>query len=155
MSTSSAKASQLIAALGEHLGTDLRLDNDVCALFDANEREAVVIEAPEHSDSLILHCKLDAPTHSPGLHKRLLEMNFRLDVLRGCWLALDDQGTVRLCTQCPLKMLDEIGFCHWVVGFIAQIEELQPVLAGMKPSPLAVTDSGQHSRLGSSKLPRR
>ncbi|MCW1248435.1 type III secretion system chaperone [Pseudomonas sp. SAICEU22] len=117
-------AQRLIAALAEHLNADLQLEGGVCALYDASNREAVVIELPDHGDLAILHCAVDVPAHMPGLHKRLLELNFRLDLLAGSWLALDDKGSVRLCAHCPLSMLDEAQFCHWVVGFIAQVGEV-------------------------------
>ncbi|KJH81156.1 type III secretion chaperone SrcB [Pseudomonas fluorescens] len=118
-------AQRLIAALAEHLHTDLQLEGGVCALYDTNNREAVIIELPDHGDVAILHCSIEVPLHMPGLHKRLLELNFRLDLLAGSWLALDDQGSVRLCAHCPLSMLDEAQFCHWIVGFIAQVGEVR------------------------------
>jgi len=118
-------AQRLIAALAEHLHADLQLEGGVCALYDASNREAVIIELPDHGDLAILHCAVDVPAHMPGLHKRLLELNFRLDLLAGSWLALDDQGSVRLCAHCPLSMLDEAQFCHWVVGFIGQVGEVR------------------------------
>jgi hypothetical protein len=119
----------LIAALGQHLNARLSLDDGVCALYDAQGREAAVIEIPAHSDSAILHCAMAVPAHTPNLHKHLLELNFRLDTLRGCWLALDERGDVRLCAQSPLEGLGEERFCHWVVGFIAQVQETRELLS--------------------------
>ncbi|EJK98634.1 putative type III secretion chaperone SrcB [Pseudomonas fluorescens Q2-87] len=118
-------AQHLISALAEHLHADLQLEGGVCALYDTNNREAVVIELPDLGDAVILHCSIDVPAHAPGLHKRLLELNFRLDLLGGSWLALDDKGSVRLCAHCPLSMLDEARFCHWIVGFVDQVAEVR------------------------------
>lgn len=123
-------AQRLISALGEHLHAGLQLEGGVCALYDAHQREAVVIELPEQSDVAILHCAIDVPPHTPGLHQRLLTLNFRLDLLGGSWLALDEKASVRLCAHCPLSMLDETRFCHWVVGFIAQAGDVRQRLMG-------------------------
>src|SRR5688572_27660989 len=119
--TTTPLAQRLISALAEHLHAQLQLEGGVCALYDASNREAVIIELPDHGDVVILHCAIDVP----ALHKRLLELNFRLDLLGGSWLALDDKGSVRLCAHCPLSMLDEARFCHWVVGFIGQVGEVR------------------------------
>ncbi|WLG96126.1 type III secretion system chaperone [Pseudomonas sp. FP198] len=123
--TTTPLAQRLISALAEHLHAQLQLEGGVCALYDASNREAVIIELPDHGDVAILHCAIDVPAHAPGLHKRLLELNFRLDLLGGSWLALDDKGSVRLCAHCPLSMLDEARFCHWIVGFIGQVGEVR------------------------------
>ncbi|SCW62499.1 MULTISPECIES: type III secretion system chaperone [unclassified Pseudomonas] len=123
--TAAPLAQRLISALADHLHADLHLEDGVCALYDRHNREAVVIELPDHSDIAILHCAIEVPAHAPSLHKRLLELNFRLDLLGGSWLALDDKACVRLCAHCSLAMLDEKGFCHWVVGFVAQASDVR------------------------------
>jgi hypothetical protein len=149
MNTPHPTAQRLIAALAQHLHTDLRLEEGVCALYDMQSREAVVIEIPDNSDTAILHCEMDVPPHSPNLHKRMLELNFRLDTLRGCWLAIDDQNAIRLCAQCPLEMLDEKTFCHWVVGFMAQVPEIRPLLVqGSPQAPRPATPNMIRTRLG-------
>lgn len=126
--TAAPLAHRLISALADHLRADLHLQQGVCALYDTQDREAVVIELPDHSDMAIVHCAIELTAHASGLHKRLLELNFRLDLLGGSWLALDDQACVRLCAQCPLSALDETAFCHWVVGFVRQVDALRPRL---------------------------
>ncbi len=139
-----AVAQRLISALADHLHADLHLEHGVCALYDAHDCEAVVIELPEHSDLAILHCAIELPAHAPGLHKRLLELNFRLDLLGGSWLALDDKACVRLCAHSALSGLDETRFCHWVVGFVAQVNEVRPRLLDLakavepRPASLAM-----------------
>ncbi|WP_434560190.1 CesT family type III secretion system chaperone [Pseudomonas sp. Z5-35] len=143
-------AQRLIHALAQHLNADLQLEGGVCALYDASNREAAIIELPDPGDVAILHCSIDVPAHAPGLHKRLLELNFRLDLLGGSWLALDDKGSVRLCAHCPLSLLDEAKFCHWIVGFIAQVGEVRGRLAvpatPSAPRPASLNTS--RTRLG-------
>jgi len=135
--TTTPLAQRLISALAEHLHADLPLEGGVCALYDKHDREAVIIELPDHGDTVILHCSIELARHTPDLHKRLLELNFRLDLLAGSWLALDDQGSVRLCAHCPLSMLDETRFCHWIVGFIAQVGEVRArLIAPVTPTAL-------------------
>jgi DspF/AvrF protein. len=115
---------RLIRALAEHLQSNLQLQQGVCALFDTSGREAVVIEVPEHSDLALLHCAIDAAAPSDDFYRRLLEINFRMDLMGGSWFAVDDSGQVRLCAQSALSSLDEQRFCDWVVGFTAVAGEL-------------------------------
>ncbi|MDO7895766.1 type III secretion system chaperone [Pseudomonas citrulli] len=148
--TAAPLAQRLISALADHLHADLQLEDGVCALYDKADREAVVIELPEHSDMAILHCAIEVTAHAPGLHKRLLELNFRLDLLGGSWLALDDKACVRLCAHSALSTLDETRFCHWVVGFVAQVNEVRPRILDLakpgepRPASLAIN----RTRLG-------
>jgi hypothetical protein len=144
--TTTPLAQRLISALAEHLHAQLQLEGGVCALYDASNREAVIIELPDHGDVVILHCAIDVPAHAPGLHKRLLELNFRLDLLGGSWLALDDKGSVRLCAHCPVSMLDEARFCHWVVGFIGQVGEVRARLM-----PAATSAASRPTSLNASR----
>ena len=148
--TGAPLAQRLISALAEHLHAHLQLEGGVCALYDASNRVAVVIELPDHGDVAILHSAIDIPAHAPGLHKRLLELNFRLDLLGGSWLALDDKGSVRLCAHCPLAMLDEARFCHWIVGFVAQVGDIRARLAVPAPpgSPRPASLNTNRTRLG-------
>lgn len=50
--------SRFINALGAQLGTSLTLQNGVCALNDAQDNEAAVIELPEHSEMVVFHCRV-------------------------------------------------------------------------------------------------
>lgn len=122
MANSKASIDRFIARLAHQLGTSLHLQGGVCALHDAKQQEAVIIESPERSDNVILHCRLGAALPGLDTFKQLLNLNFDVCSLRGCWLALD-QADVRLCTQRDLDQLDEEGFCDWVSGFVAQGRE--------------------------------
>lgn len=136
-----ANVNSLLSALGKYLGTELKLENGVCALFD-NGKEVVVVEIPPAGDVAILHCKL-AMHPDPRLHEQLLRLNFDTGSMHGCWLALDDQGDVRLCAESPLDQLNEMTFVQWVNGFVKQTGEM-PGLLNLA-TPRAVTASaGAH-----------
>ncbi|MGE7955657.1 type III secretion system chaperone [Pseudomonas sp. NPDC089530] len=127
MANSKPTIQRFITHLGNQLGTTLTLHNGVCALYDRDHLQAAVIEWPEHSDHLILHCRLGALQPGPDHSQRLLALNFDIASLRGCWLALD-KGDVRLCTQRELAQLDEDSFSHLVGGFVAQARETRSSL---------------------------
>jgi hypothetical protein len=128
MANSESIIQRLIAQLASQLGTPLTFQRGVCALYDRDHLQAAVIELPEHSETVVLHCRLG--TAQPGAEnlQRLLSMNFDVATLRGCWLALD-QGDVRLCTSRELARLDEDTFGGLVQGFIAQVRETRVSLA--------------------------
>lgn len=121
MANSRPDIQRFIAHLGAQLGVPLNLQDGVCALNDSAQQQAVVIEVPDHSDGVILHCRLGGLRPGPNNMQRLLCMNFDVANLHGCWLALDQQD-VRLCTQHALAQLDEQRFCDLVQGFIAQAQ---------------------------------
>ncbi|WP_342652903.1 type III secretion system chaperone [Pseudomonas sp. F3-2] len=143
MTTPNPQADALIRALGKQLGTALQLDNGVCALFD-DGREVVIIEIPAAGDVAILHCKL-ALRPDPGLYERLMRLNFDSGAMSGCWLALDEQLSVRLCTQLPLRTLDETTFVHWVQGFVLQTREVPGLL---RQRSVPVGQAGLARRIG-------
>lgn len=129
-----ANPNLLIANLGRHLGIQLTLEDGLCALF-ADGKESVIIEAPVAGDVIILHCHLPVAP-APRLAEKMLRLNFDLNTLHGCWLALDDKGDVRLCAQLPFAQLDEHTFVHWVLGFIQQVRDTLPLLQSA-PAPSA------------------
>lgn len=106
--------------------TPLHLKDGVCALYNEQGQEAAVLEVPEQSDSLLLHCQLTEtdPQTALILYPQLLQLNFEMAAMRGCWLALDEQYKVRLCFQQSLTQLDEATFSHLVSGFIEQAVEV-------------------------------
>lgn len=133
MMNTTTQADACIQALGKQLGTALQLENGVCALFDEG-REVVIIEIPAGGDVAILHCKLSLRP-DPGLYERLMRLNFDSGAMSGCWLALDEQHSVRLCTQLPLKALDEMTFVDWVQGFVLQTRDVAGLLQQRPSSP--------------------
>lgn len=120
---------RLLAALSQQLNVNLQLDNGVCALFDSQGREVCVIELQPRNSAALLHCTVS--THRPALERdrQLLKLNFQPDLLHGCWLALDEDDSVRLCAQCPTDFLTPLGFCQWVTGFIQQVADTRQLLA--------------------------
>lgn len=125
----------LLGALSKHLNTELALDNGVCALFD-HDREVAIIEVPTAGDVAVLHCKLPLRL-TPDTYERLLRLNFDMEAMHGCWLALDSRSQVRLCAETAIHGLTEQAFVNWVQGFIRQTREM-PRLLRAASSPSAV-----------------
>ena len=148
MMTKTTQADACLQALGKQLGTALQLENGVCALFDEG-REVVIIEIPVAGDVAILHCKL-ALRPDPALYERLMRLNFDSGAMSGCWLALDEQHAVRLCTQLPLKALDELTFVDWVQGFVLQTRDVAGLLQPRAASP-AKAPAHTHGQTGLSR----
>lgn len=112
-------------------GVALKLDNGVCALQDDSGQEALVLELPEGSDALLLHCQLFAmQPHAEKLNawRLLMTLNFEMNAMRGCWLALDDEEQIRLCSQQPLAALDSAGFTPLLLAFMQQAREARVLL---------------------------
>ena len=118
---------RFLQALGTQLGTSLTLRDGVCALYDSQEQEVAVIELPEHSEMVIFHCRVGRASEQVAELQRLLQLNFDVARLHGCWFALD-QADVRLCAQRDLRSLDETEFCNVVMGFIAQVGEARSLV---------------------------
>ncbi|RLM27708.1 DspFAvrF family protein [Brenneria alni] len=112
--------------LAQRYRTSLTLRDGVCALCDENGAEAAVIEVPAQSDILLLHCQLPVLSEemSEAISRFCLQLNFEMNAMRGCWLALDEYQTLRLCTQHPVNMLNEQTFTALVEGFIEQVDEV-------------------------------
>lgn len=122
----SAYLQNLLSHYGRRLNTSLKLENGVCALFTPQKQEAAIIELPPGSDAVVLHCQvmvLEADSSAALLHS-ILTLNFEMDAMRGCWLALEEQN-LRLCTQQPLSSLDNRNFSGLLDGFIQQASEVQ------------------------------
>lgn len=128
MNNDSSVSQQLLAALGQHLKTDLQPDNGVCALFNSQNQEMCVIEFSPHNSHALLHCAIGGALHAPDRYRELLKLNFQPDKLLGCWLALDENDELRICAQCPVAFLTEEIFCQWVTGFIQQLSDTRLLL---------------------------
>ena len=124
---------RLLEQYGRTLNTELTLDNGVCLLLDKQQQELVTIEVPP-GENLLLHCQVmpsQQMTDDPALWRALLAMNFEMDAMRGCWLALDSEMTLRLCSQHLLEHLDAPRFTRLVNNFIdqgRQVREFMPTL---------------------------
>lgn len=131
MTSSQQQVEKLLQHFSAWCKTPLHLKEGVCALYNEQGEEAAVLEVPEHSDSLLLHCQLidTDPQASLMLFPKLLQLNFEMAAMRGCWLAVDELYKVRLCFQQPLAHLDEADFSHIVSGFIEQAAEVRAFIA--------------------------
>lgn len=112
--------------LSQRYRTTLTLRDGVCALCDASGGEAAIIEVPDQSDSLLLHCQLPVlPEEITETVLRLcLQLNFEMNAMRGCWLALDEYQTLRLCSQHSVDMMNEQTFTALIEGFMQQVDEV-------------------------------
>lgn len=124
---------RLLEQYGRTLDTELTLENGVCVLLDAQQQELVTLESPP-GENLLLHCQIMSPQamrDDPALWRALLAMNFEMEAMRGCWLALDPEVALRLCSQQALDQLDAPRFTQLVNNFIdqgRQVREFMPTL---------------------------
>lgn len=121
---------QWLDAWGKQHKISLRLEEGVCLLTDAQQQEAAVIELPPESSAVVLHCRVgDLTGQDAALLPNLLAMNFEMNAMRGCWLALDGENAIRLCTQCEVFALDAELFAGWLNAFISQSGEVRAFIA--------------------------
>ncbi|GME46441.1 hypothetical protein CRM79_00620 [Pantoea agglomerans] len=127
MTASQRQVETFLRYFSECCKTPLYLKDGVCALYNDQGQEAVVLEVPEQSDSLLMHCQLTEtdPEALMTLYPLLLQLNFEMAAMQGCWLAMDEQYKVRLCFQQSLCQLDEATFSHIVSGFIEQAVDVR------------------------------
>ncbi|WP_437614529.1 type III secretion system chaperone [Erwinia sp. V71] len=115
-------------------GIALKLENGVCALQDTQGQEALVLELPPGSDALLLHCQL-FPMSAYGekltAWRLMMTLNFEINAMRGCWLALDEEEQVRLCNQQTLATLDSVSFNDTLLAFMQQAREARVLLLEM------------------------
>ncbi|WP_312117826.1 type III secretion system chaperone [Kosakonia cowanii] len=131
MMTQQRQLQGLLDDFGRRQGISLTLDNGVCALQDEQGQEAVVLELPPGSDTLLLHCQLFAATQLAEqltTWRLLMKLNFEMHAMRGCWLALDEEEQVRLCYQQPLADLTPATFSALMLAFMQQAREARALL---------------------------
>ncbi|MCX8957625.1 type III secretion system chaperone [Erwinia psidii] len=133
MTPSQRQVEKLLQHFSAGCKTPLHLKDGVCALYNDQGQEAAILEVPDQSDSLLLHCQITEtdPQASLTLYPLLLQLNFEMAAMRGCWLALDEMYKVRLCFQHSLTQLDEATFSHVVSGFIGQATEVRDFITQM------------------------
>lgn len=123
------KLNHFLAYYGRRLGLNLGLKNGVCALV-RDRKEIAIVELPPDSDCVIFHRRLeDLKDVSENYLRTLLALNFEMDAMRGCWLAMDGDDSLRLCSQQPLAALDAAGFSDMLNAFIIQAGEVDEFLA--------------------------
>jgi len=118
-----------LAWYGRRLNLSLSLKNGVCALV-RNRQEIAIIELPPESNCVIFHRRLESLKRASESHLRtVLALNFEMDAMRGCWLAMDSDDSLRLCSQQLLASLDAAGFSEALNAFIVQADEVAEFLA--------------------------
>lgn len=129
--TPQLQVQRLLDDFGRRQGISLSIDKGVCALQDEKGQEAVVLELPPGSDTLLLHCQLFASAmlaEQLTTWRLLMKLNFEMHAMRGCWLALDEEDQVRLCYQQPLAGLTPATFSALMLAFIQQAREARALL---------------------------
>lgn len=122
---------RLLDDFGRRQGISLTIDNGVCAMQDEQGKEAVILELPAGSDTLLLHCQLFASallTDQLTTWRLLMKLNFEMQAMRGCWLALDEEEQMRICYQQPLAGLTPATFSALMLAFIQQAREMRLLL---------------------------
>ncbi|NRH24866.1 type III secretion system chaperone [Pantoea stewartii] len=127
MTPSQKKIEALLQQFATSCNTTLHLKEGVCALYNTQGHEAAVLEVPDQSDCLLFHCQLINAEHQAGqnFYALLLQLNFEMSAMRGCWLAIDENHIVRLCFQQTISQIDETSFGNLITGFITQAEEVR------------------------------
>lgn len=112
---------------GRKIKVQLSLKEGVCALFDSQDQEVAIVELPQGSDSVLFHCRIETLKGDPAPEalKTLLALNFEMNAMRGCWLALDGEENLRLCSQYPVATLDETLFAQNLEGFMLQAQQVR------------------------------
>lgn len=112
---------------GRKIKVQLSLKEGVCALYDRHHQEVAIIELPQGSDSVLFHCRIETLPEdtAPGMLKTLLALNFEMNAMRGCWLALDADQNLRLCSQSPVASLNETLFTQSLEGFMLQAQQVR------------------------------
>ncbi|MEH0833709.1 type III secretion system chaperone [Pectobacterium cacticida] len=134
---------QHITRLLRHYGSlsrsQLSLQDGICALRESDGQEAVVLEVPASSSVLLLHSDVIRfqGDVSAAVYQLMLMLNFEMAAMKGCWLALDENSTLRLCTQHTAESLDESGFTALLPAFISQAKETRLLIRGLLPRLMA------------------
>ena len=133
---------QWLEDYGRQHAISLRLHQGVCALADTQGKELAVIEVPEGSQVVMLHAPIQPlQEQDSALLPTLLALNFEMNAMRGCWLALDQQNTLRLCTQQEIAFLNSDTFAQWLNGFIQQTHDVKAFINEMPAMMTASTAS--------------
>lgn len=119
---------------GRKINAPLSLKEGVCALVDPQQLEVAVVELPLESDCVLFHCRIEAvsDSDSAGFLKTLLALNFEMNAMRGCWLALEGEESLRLCTQQPVAGLEAGSFTLSLEGFILQAQQVRAFIAELR-----------------------
>lgn len=129
--TPQRQVQRLLDEFGRRQGISLSIDQGVCALQDEQGQEALILELPPGSNTLLMHCQLFGAAmlaEQLTTWRLLMKLNFEMHAMRGCWLALDDEEQVRLCYQQALEGLTPASFSALMLAFIQQAREARALL---------------------------
>ncbi|MFP8968067.1 type III secretion system chaperone [Pokkaliibacter sp. CJK22405] len=131
MTSAQQQVNKLLQHFGKRVGADLSLQDGVCALYDNAGEQAAVVEAHGETDTVIIHCRMaDFNTvDNLLLHRQMLMLNFEISAMRGTWLALDDDGHLRLCAAYFIEILTDNSFSDMLEGFINHAVEVKSFIA--------------------------
>ncbi|WP_158783788.1 type III secretion system chaperone [Pantoea sp. BAV 3049] len=123
-----------LALYGRRQGISLGLRDGVCALVDHKQQEVAVVELPLESDCVLFHCKTEElkGATSERYLRTLLALNFEMSAMRGCWLALDGDDNLRLCSQQSVAGLEVSHFAQCLDGFILQAQQVSEFIRELK-----------------------
>ncbi|WCN08397.1 type III secretion system chaperone [Marinomonas mediterranea] len=127
MTPNEQKAHSLIKHFAQFINTPLELKDGVCALYDTKDQQSVVIEVPNESNCIILHCTLlQLNTKvSTDVLKALLLLNFEINAMQGCWLAIDESDQICLCNMMDIEKTDQEHFKNTLTAFIEQVNDVR------------------------------
>ncbi|SHO55644.1 type III secretion system chaperone [Vibrio quintilis] len=137
MTPTQLKASQFIRHFGQVTQSDLSLKNGLCALYGPDNQEAAVIEVPDFSDNIIFHCALMTLPANISARKlsHLLQLNFEISAMQGCWLALNEHEQLNLCSVLAIETTSENHFHDTLTGFIELVKDVRAFVTGQLQQP--------------------
>lgn len=100
----------IIQDLGKRIGVPISIIDGAC-IITTSDREEIWFECPEDSALIVVHCLTKDGVHehslSPSEMQKILELNGRLDITKGGWLALHKETkSLRLCVSLPKNLID-------------------------------------------------
>ncbi len=127
MNRTTSAVNTMLEELSHRWQVQLKLQEGVCALYGANEKELAVLEVPEQSEQLLLHCNIarEGLTEGDAFNQLALKLNFEMSAMRGCWLALDEYQALRLCSSYEINALTVQKLEALLTGFMHQVDEVR------------------------------
>ena len=117
-------ASEIIAAFGEKLGIELKLDEDGVCMFEADGM-IVTIHNLREIDVIAITGDLGEPPpwNLENLYRSMLEANYLFKDTSGATISFNpESGRFALCRALPCKMLDSESFFAAAERFVSTLE---------------------------------
>ena len=129
------EANELLAALAEHLGIELKFDADGACSFSADEMTVTINRFAEF-DAIALSGDLGLPPPESleTLYKAMLEANYLFAGTAGATLSRNpDTGHLALCLALQCKALSADGFYAATERFVSALESWSALIANFRP----------------------